>query len=68
MAITNQNCIREGINIRLNSGNTCYHSIQHLKYSVTSWFMWCWKLVSHPKGRMWIEGIWEWCWGEYLDI
>jgi hypothetical protein len=30
MAITNQNCIREGINIRLNSGNTCYHSVQNL--------------------------------------
>jgi hypothetical protein len=24
--------------------------------------------VTHPKGIMWIEGVWEKCWWEYLDI
>jgi hypothetical protein len=29
-AVTNQNCIHEEINSRLNSGNACYHSFQSL--------------------------------------
>jgi hypothetical protein len=28
--VTNQNFIHEGIKIRLNSGNACYHSIQNV--------------------------------------
>jgi hypothetical protein len=30
MTIKNQNLIHEEINIRLNSGNACYHSVQNL--------------------------------------
>jgi hypothetical protein len=28
--LTDQNCMHEEINIRLNSGNACYHSVQSL--------------------------------------
>jgi hypothetical protein len=30
MTVTNQNLIQEKIKRRLNSGNTCYHSVQKL--------------------------------------
>jgi hypothetical protein len=30
MTVTNQNCIQKEIKSRLNSGNTCYHSLQSL--------------------------------------
>jgi hypothetical protein len=30
MTVTKQNCIHEEIKSRLNSGNTCYHSVQYL--------------------------------------
>jgi hypothetical protein len=30
MTVTNQNLIQEKINMRLNSGNACYHSVQRL--------------------------------------
>jgi hypothetical protein len=31
--VTNENCINEGIMMRLNFGNACYHSVQNLLYS-----------------------------------
>jgi hypothetical protein len=31
-AVTNQNMIPEGIKIRLNSDNACYHSVQNLVF------------------------------------
>jgi hypothetical protein len=31
--VTNQNLIQEEIKRRLNSGNTCYHTVQNLLYS-----------------------------------
>jgi hypothetical protein len=33
MALTNQNCIYEGIKRRLNSDNACYHLVQNLLLS-----------------------------------
>jgi hypothetical protein len=33
MTVTNQNLIQEEIKRRLNSGNACYHSVQHLPSS-----------------------------------
>jgi hypothetical protein len=33
MALTNQNCIQEGKNIRLNVENAYYHAVQNLLYS-----------------------------------
>jgi len=33
MTVTNQNCIHEQINSRLNSVNACYHSVQCLLFS-----------------------------------
>jgi hypothetical protein len=33
MMVTNQNCIHDEINSRLNLDNACYHAVQNLLYS-----------------------------------
>jgi hypothetical protein len=39
MTVTNQNYIQKEIKHRLNSGNTCYHSVHNALYGCETWYV-----------------------------